>query len=668
MPGRHTQRQRRQAAHVAASERARGVSPARARSIGWATVAKRNPAVDEIKAHYEAHIREGMARYLWLSAFANWAEGADVVQDADDQVAMTVTSGIEWDEVAPETPPAAVQAAADLVRLFEVGEQLSGATPMTELFELAMTVHQGEVFELLTDDAPMAVTRVLVKVRGKRDWEWKTIALEGDDGAYSIAYEFGSMMAAEALGDGVGWSDDHRVTDARGVDFDPSAPSFECYYDGAHLNWNGVTREREGGQSLHGSEGAPHWQRIGGDEEGDVETLTIGEITVVNPRDRPGARHRHGVHTYILWFGQGQQHLLMAYARSLDDALDECIDWLEDQNIPDIFADADIAEYQQELLASGEAENEEDAYEMATDGVTHGGNHGRMLRDDDWGLRAEDPSPAQINEIGQVAQLREEAQQQREYDQRRADLIRPRIWVASISADDAQILLAGRVDDSLRLVPRERAGTPAGGEYGEAAFGRTTADVDLDYVIAYLLAQGPLEPRWNTGHLAGAFVPRTWYLGPDIEGTRRTFVLENFTHEQQRAIYDAVAAALRQAGPVAPTRRRFEDSDQFRIAISYETVTPGAEDDDQSEVETGWIDEEGVVADDLEDAVRLLRHEGSLEPSSTVFHEGLWYTQSDAVEDYRTGARSRRAFHLRGFSAQQQRLVYDDLKRLKVIR
>lgn len=40
MPGYHSPREKRQAAHVAASERRRGVSPRRAKSIGWATVNK----------------------------------------------------------------------------------------------------------------------------------------------------------------------------------------------------------------------------------------------------------------------------------------------------------------------------------------------------------------------------------------------------------------------------------------------------------------------------------------------------------------------------------------------------------------------------------------------------------------------------------------------------
>jgi len=38
MPGRHTAKERRQASHIAASERRSGKSAKRATSIGWATV------------------------------------------------------------------------------------------------------------------------------------------------------------------------------------------------------------------------------------------------------------------------------------------------------------------------------------------------------------------------------------------------------------------------------------------------------------------------------------------------------------------------------------------------------------------------------------------------------------------------------------------------------
>lgn len=41
MPGFHTAKQKRQAEHIASSERKRGFSSKKAKSIGWATVNKR---------------------------------------------------------------------------------------------------------------------------------------------------------------------------------------------------------------------------------------------------------------------------------------------------------------------------------------------------------------------------------------------------------------------------------------------------------------------------------------------------------------------------------------------------------------------------------------------------------------------------------------------------
>jgi hypothetical protein len=41
VPGKHTQKEKRQARHIAASERRRGISARRATSIGYATVNKR---------------------------------------------------------------------------------------------------------------------------------------------------------------------------------------------------------------------------------------------------------------------------------------------------------------------------------------------------------------------------------------------------------------------------------------------------------------------------------------------------------------------------------------------------------------------------------------------------------------------------------------------------
>jgi hypothetical protein len=48
-------------------------------------------------------------------------------------------------------------------------------------------------------------------------------------------------------------------------------------------------------------------------------------LTIINPTDRDYTTHR-----YVLWFGACAPTFLMVYASSLDDALEECAEWLGD--------------------------------------------------------------------------------------------------------------------------------------------------------------------------------------------------------------------------------------------------------------------------------------------------------------------------------------------------
>lgn len=48
-------------------------------------------------------------------------------------------------------------------------------------------------------------------------------------------------------------------------------------------------------------------------------------LTIINPSDRDYTSHR-----YVLWFGACASTHLMVYASSIDDALEECAEWLAD--------------------------------------------------------------------------------------------------------------------------------------------------------------------------------------------------------------------------------------------------------------------------------------------------------------------------------------------------
>lgn len=113
---------------------------------------------------------------------------------------------------------------------------------------------------------------------------------------------------------------------------------------------------------------------------------------------------------------------------------------------------------------------------------------------------------------------------------------------------------------------------------------------------------------------------------------------------------------------------------EHRIVTTFSRVTPLDDGSDYPyEEEHGWIDEEGRTIDAdstgsyVEDAVRFLRDEGAIHASSTQFHKGIWYSTEYSTTDYGTGEEEERSFHLKGFTEEEEREVYDALKRRKVV-
>lgn len=108
-----------------------------------------------------------------------------------------------------------------------------------------------------------------------------------------------------------------------------------------------------------------------------------------------------------------------------------------------------------------------------------------------------------------------------------------------------------------------------------------------------------------------------------------------------------------------------------RIRITYDIVTEeSAQQGDFAE--TGWIDEEGVVVspdeydldesdgDEVAAVVRLAKkvilQRGGVEPSSSLFHPGVWYTQIDCEPN-----EERYSFHLKDFSPEEEKAVWHAL-------
>jgi hypothetical protein len=115
------------------------------------------------------------------------------------------------------------------------------------------------------------------------------------------------------------------------------------------------------------------------------------KIIPVNGSDRDWTRQR-----FILSFGAYGWTALMVWANSLDDALDEAVDWLAD-NAPGLLCDDAVNEEYQRGIAAGMSE--EDAIEAAEVDTTRAGNNGHYLLSYEWGIVSENPTRKQILEL-----------------------------------------------------------------------------------------------------------------------------------------------------------------------------------------------------------------------------------------------------------------------------
>ena len=115
------------------------------------------------------------------------------------------------------------------------------------------------------------------------------------------------------------------------------------------------------------------------------------KIVAVNGSDRDWTDHR-----YILCFGAYGWTRLMVWANSLEDALDESVDWIV-ENAPGLLCNEEVyAEYNR-LVAEGKSV--EEAMEEATVDTTCAGNCGDYLLSYEWGIVAEDPTREEIKDL-----------------------------------------------------------------------------------------------------------------------------------------------------------------------------------------------------------------------------------------------------------------------------
>jgi hypothetical protein len=490
-------------------------------------VATRNPSeLVKRKLRFEKVILEGAARMLWVMAYADFvsanarcyfceeaitreeeggtwvdATGGDVCvanddndHEPDNDFLPRPRSGEDWAEIATtphgaqekETVTPAVAFAC--ARAFLQATALRENMTIADLFELAMSVHQGEPFEWYED--------------GDEDSAGKRKKLERK---FEEAEDFGAGIAAQTLGHGFGWGDDHR-TRHKGAVFEPRLPRVELTITGFDDAMWSVEGGGRGSDSIdrHISiagdvlmEGDHDERRID-DEEIAIEALThvgavseavdaltdaggfsmepvvvrrdpdrfrafyrskdrapgrvitfhlsgffpierewvhylytatIGDtnyststrkITIVNP-DQYGSvdswnesvEEQTGdpstPQNVLFWFGASGTTYLLYFGDSVQDGLDECVDWIEEWapgHLVDVGARYNklLREALEErslpdesLLGERDLEAIREAAEADT---TQAGNHGVYLDSSEWGVVGENLTIQQLRQIG----------------------------------------------------------------------------------------------------------------------------------------------------------------------------------------------------------------------------------------------------------------------------
>lgn len=110
--------------------------------------------------------------------------------------------------------------------------------------------------------------------------------------------------------------------------------------------------------------------------------------------DMRGSRYR--TKRWVLGFGAYGNVVLLVWANHLEDALDECIDWIA-ENVKGFLCDDEVARVYNDEIAKGV--DSDTAWENATVDTTCGGNIGHWIHSWEWTILAENPDRKQLKEI-----------------------------------------------------------------------------------------------------------------------------------------------------------------------------------------------------------------------------------------------------------------------------
>jgi len=101
----------------------------------------------------------------------------------------------------------------------------------------------------------------------------------------------------------------------------------------------------------------------------------------------------------------------------------------------------------------------------------------------------------------------------------------------------------------------------------------------------------------------------------------------------------------------------------FKLDVTYQIVTEeSARAGDYAE--TGF-EHKDMEFDSLYEMIDYMLKEGAAEPSSSQFHEGVWYSTVDPIHDrafFERGEEKTLSFHPKGESPEEGKIIFDSIK------
>jgi hypothetical protein len=142
-------------------------------------------------------------------------------------------------------------------------------------------------------------------------------------------------------------------------------------------------------------------------------------------------------------------------------------------------------------------------------------------------------------------------------------------------------------------------------------------------------------------------------------------ITEDMNKERREASmkFASVSEAIQHLSDLTGESIKIATDSKCRLDVTYQIVTE--ESAEQGDVAESGYEDENVEFDSVYEMIDYMIKEGASEPSSSSFHDGIWYSMSDPIYDrayFEEGQSKSLSFHPKEITAEEGKIVFDSIK------